>query len=161
MGFRDLSNFNKALLAKQFWRLLKSPDSLTAKIIRAKYYPRGTLMEAKLGSKPSFAWRSIYGARELIEAGLFWRIGNGQQVTIWGEIWVPLPVTYRIHSPPQNMDPNSKVHQLINWEMKWWDHEKLVNLFTKEEVAAIKTIPISHTNQPDCQIWRCTGSRIF
>jgi hypothetical protein len=59
------------------------------------------------------------------------------------------------------MDPNSKVHQLINWEMKWWDHEKLVNLFMKEEVAVIKTIPISHTNQPDCQIWRCTGSGIF
>ena len=59
------------------------------------------------------------------------------------------------------MDPNSKVHQLINWEMKWWDHGKLVNLFTKEEVAAIKKIPISHTNQPDYQIWRCMSSGIF
>jgi hypothetical protein len=39
MGFRDLVSFNKALLAKQCWRLLKSQDSLTGQIIRAKYYP--------------------------------------------------------------------------------------------------------------------------
>ena len=49
----------------------------------------------------------------------------------------------------------------INWEIKWWDHETLVKLFMKEEIAAIKTIPISHTNQPDCQIWRCTSSGTF
>ena len=72
MGFRDLVSFNKALLAKQVWHLLKDLNSLTAKILRVKYYPRGTIMDTNLGSKPSFAWRSIYRARELIEAGLFW-----------------------------------------------------------------------------------------
>ena len=55
MGFRDLICFNKALLAKQCWRLLKSPDSLAARIIKAKYYSNGYLMMAKLGSKLSFA----------------------------------------------------------------------------------------------------------
>jgi hypothetical protein len=54
LGFRDLVCFNKALLAKQCWRLLKNPDSLTARIIKAKYYPHGVIMKAKLGTKPSF-----------------------------------------------------------------------------------------------------------
>jgi hypothetical protein len=35
MGFRDLVSFNKALLAKQCLRLLKSPNSLMG--LRAKY----------------------------------------------------------------------------------------------------------------------------
>jgi hypothetical protein len=82
-------------------------------------------------------------------------------VKIWGENWIPMPVTYKIQSPPREMDITSKVYQLIDWDRKWWDNEKLVNMFSEEEIAAIKKIPISHTDQPDCQIWRCTSSGIF
>lgn len=56
MGFRDLPCFNKALLAKQGWRLWQSPDSLTAKIMRAKYYNGGSFLEAQLGKISSYAW---------------------------------------------------------------------------------------------------------
>jgi hypothetical protein len=95
MGFRDLVNFNKALLAKQCWCLLKSPDSLAAKIISAKYYPKSSFLEARLGTKPFFTWRSIFGAREL-EEGIIWRVGNGKMINIWGDNWVSIPSTFRI-----------------------------------------------------------------
>jgi hypothetical protein len=39
MGFRDLHCLNKALLAKQVWRLWEGSDSLVARIMKAKYYP--------------------------------------------------------------------------------------------------------------------------
>jgi hypothetical protein len=70
MGFRDLICFNRALLAKQSWRLFHSPDTLIGKIMKAKYYPQMTILEAKLGSKPFFAWCSINGAGDLLKAGL-------------------------------------------------------------------------------------------
>jgi hypothetical protein len=38
MGFRDFTSFNKALLAKQAWRLWTQPNSLVAQITMAKYY---------------------------------------------------------------------------------------------------------------------------
>lgn len=50
MGFRDLVSFNKALLAKQCWQLMKSPESLIARILKAKYYPHTSFMEANLGT---------------------------------------------------------------------------------------------------------------
>jgi hypothetical protein len=50
MGFRDLAMFNKALLAKRLWRIMQNPDSLVAKIMKAKYFPWSDLFEAKLGS---------------------------------------------------------------------------------------------------------------
>ena len=70
MGFRDLSCFNKALLAKQVWRLWKIPDSLIAKIMKAKYFPDDSILKAPLGKKPSFAWRSIHSSRDLLKEGL-------------------------------------------------------------------------------------------
>lgn len=45
LEFRDLVIFNKALLAKQLWRLLKNPNSLVAQIFKAKYLPHGTVLE--------------------------------------------------------------------------------------------------------------------
>ena len=38
MGYRDFQSFNKALLAKQGWRLWQMPNSFLSKIMEAKYY---------------------------------------------------------------------------------------------------------------------------
>ncbi|XP_059442083.1 uncharacterized mitochondrial protein AtMg00310-like [Corylus avellana] len=80
MGFRNLNLFNRALLAKQSWRLWKEPESLVVKIMKAKYYPDGSILDAKVGAKPSFAWRSIHSSCDVLKEDLFWRIGNGATV---------------------------------------------------------------------------------
>jgi hypothetical protein len=85
MGFRDLVLFNKAMLAKQGWRILQNPSSLMTTIIKAKYFPHGDFLNASLGNKPSFAWRSIWHAKELLSQGLLWRVGDGQSIKIWGD----------------------------------------------------------------------------
>jgi hypothetical protein len=82
MGFWDLECFNKALLAKQFWRLVQEPNSLASYILVAKYFHGGSWQDAKLGSRPSLAWRSMMWAKELLEEGLYWRLGDGKQVHI-------------------------------------------------------------------------------
>ena len=55
MGFRDFTSFNKALLAKQAWRLWSQLDSLVAQIMRVKYFPGSSVVEAKIGQRLSFA----------------------------------------------------------------------------------------------------------
>jgi hypothetical protein len=85
MGFFDLTCFNQALLAKQLWRLLKNPDTLTARIMKAKYYSGSNIFDVQVSKTSSFAWKSISGTRDLIREGLIWRIGNGAFVKIWGD----------------------------------------------------------------------------
>ena len=67
LGFRDLESFNKALLAKQGWRLLQNPNSLMACIFKENYYSKHTFSEAKIGYNPSYAWRSIMNAQNLLK----------------------------------------------------------------------------------------------
>jgi hypothetical protein len=100
IGFRDLHCLNKALLAKQIWRMWKMEDSLTTRIMKAKYFPSCSILEAQLGNKPSYAWSSILKSKDLVKEGLIWRIGNGESVPIWGAKWVPIKTTYCVQSPP-------------------------------------------------------------
>lgn len=59
MGFQDFSNFNQTLVTKQGWRILKFPDSLVARVLKTRYFQNKDFLNAKLGSNPSFIWRSI------------------------------------------------------------------------------------------------------
>ena len=72
MGFRDIQKFNNTLLAKQVWRLIHQKDILLYKVFSAKYFPNGSIMEALVPQKCSYAWWSILQAREVIEKCAIW-----------------------------------------------------------------------------------------
>jgi ribonuclease HI len=161
MGFRDLSCFNKALLAKQSWRLMQNPESLAAKIIKAKYFHRHSFLEAKLGTRPSYAWRSILEGRELFKEGCFWRIGDGKSVSIWGDKWIPRPSTYSIQSPCNILSKEAKVAKLFEEESTKWNKSLIKNIFSVEEEQIICNIPVSKYQQKDKLIWAATTTGEF
>lgn len=70
---------------------MQEPNSVAATILKAKYFPHSSFLEALLGTKPSFAWMSIYNAKELLSKGLLWRVGDGRLIKVWGEKRLPTP----------------------------------------------------------------------
>ena len=84
MGFKDLSIFNDALLAKQTWRLLHDKSSLFYRVFKEKFFPNTSVMEAKIPANSSYAWKGIMKGRNVIKRGAKWRIGSGRSVQIWG-----------------------------------------------------------------------------
>ena len=54
VGFQKLHKFNIALLRKQSWRLLTKPKSLIAKVLKTRYFPSCSVLDASLGSNPSY-----------------------------------------------------------------------------------------------------------
>lgn len=43
LGFRNMTHFNQAMLAKQEWRLIHNDSSLVAQVLKGRYYPRTSL----------------------------------------------------------------------------------------------------------------------
>jgi hypothetical protein len=161
LGFRDLTMFNKALLAKQLWRLHQRPDSLAGRILKAKYFPNSSILEASLGTRPSFAWRSMHAALDLLKQGLVWRVGDGRSIQIWGDRWFPSPSTFLVQSPPRLLPLDSKVSCLIDQDTKNWDLRMLSELFNEEEARVISNIPLSPTSPKDRLIWQGTSNGLF
>lgn len=87
------------LLAKQGWRLKMCRNSLVYQVFKAKYFLDCDFIQASLGSKPSYVWRSIMVAQKLVCQGMHWQIGNGESVRVWRDKWLPTPFTYRVGSP--------------------------------------------------------------
>jgi len=113
LSFRDLHLFNLAMLARQGWRLLQNPESLCAQVLRAKYYHNCHLLDATEGPGISYSWRSIVRGLQALNEGLIWRVGDGSQINIWSDPWVPNVVTRRPITP-RGHTILSKVSELID-----------------------------------------------
>ena len=136
MGFKELALFNDALLAKQTWRLLHNHDSLFHKVFKSRFFPNCSILEAKEGHGGSYAWRSILKGREVIQRGAKWHVGDGENIKIWGEKWLPSVQTPAVHGPLMADLQNAKVSSLINPITRQWNYSVLHNTFSAEESEA-------------------------
>jgi hypothetical protein len=70
-----------------------------ARIYKVKYYPRGSVTEAQTERKPYFAWKSMESAKHAVHHGMIWRVGDGKDIWIWGDCWLPTPSSFTVQSP--------------------------------------------------------------
>ena len=132
MGFKDLDMFNDALLAKQAWRQLHDKSSLFYWVFKARFFPNCSILEAPDSAKGSYAWRSTLYGREALKKGARWRVGNGEDIRIWGYAWLPSKESPRLVNPVGINFPEIRVSSLINPLTQSWNDELLRGLFSSE-----------------------------
>lgn len=118
LGFRELTSFNKALLAKQVWRIMDNPNSLVARVLKARYFKHSDILEASLSSNPSYIWRSLMWSRDIIRNGTIWKVGNDASINARRDVWIPSLASGKITSNI-SYDSNVPVKELINDQEKW------------------------------------------
>ena len=158
VGFKDLTMFNEAMLAKLAWRLLHDDKSLFYQIFKARFFPRCSILEAKDSPSASYAWKSILKGREVIQKGAIWRVGDVKKIRIWRDNWVPSKSSAKITTLVLYGQETSNVEVLINLVTKRWRTEIIDHVFNEQEAEAIKNIPLSSTNQTNVLVWPFTPS---
>lgn len=88
LGFRNLDAFNLSILGKQGWKNNSNPEAMISRLLKAKYFLKGQFLDLALGHNPTFSWCSIWSSWILLKEGLRWRVGDGNQIKVWGEPWL-------------------------------------------------------------------------
>ncbi|XP_024156142.1 uncharacterized protein LOC112164137 [Rosa chinensis] len=153
LGFRNMEYFNQALLAKQGWRILRHPDSLLGKTLKAKYFPNNDFIHASVNQGDSYTWRSLMKGKVLLEKGLRFQVGLGTRISVWFDPWIPRPYSFRPYSTVMEGLEDLTVADLIDPDSKDWMVDWLEELFFADEVDLIRKIPLSLRNPEDRLIW--------
>ncbi|KAJ8429305.1 hypothetical protein Cgig2_027674 [Carnegiea gigantea] len=141
LGFQDMGIFNGAL-AKQVWRLLKDGNLLVARLLRTRYYLHGDLFNASLGIHPSFTWRSLMDARQVVLCGSRWLVGDGSLLNVWDDRWLSRPLSFKPVTPKPIEWSNIKVSDLIDRDSASWKTELVRQIFLECDIELILSIPL-------------------
>jgi ribonuclease HI len=128
--------------------------------LKAKYYPRGCLIDTVFSANSSYTWQSILHGLELLKKGILWRVGNGSQIRIWRDPWIPRAHSYRVTSH-KGRCRLKWVSELLNSQGYGWDHDKLVRIFNQADAEMIAKINIPPRMTEDVLAWPLEKSGLF
>jgi hypothetical protein len=160
MGFRDFRVYNQALLARQAWRLIHFPDSLCARLLKAKYFPAGHLLDTAFIQDVSASWQGVIHGLELLKKGAIWRIGSGSVVKIWRDNWVPCADSLKVSGMKERCRLKW-VSQLIDPATRSWDEAIIRKYFYHHDAEAILQIKIPARPADDFVAWHFESNGVF
>ena len=88
----------------------------------------------------------------MVQWGSAWHIGDGRQVRIRGDKWLPDLHSSRILSPQTNLPNNALVCSLIDDNGPHWDKERVWSEFFPYEAMTILGVQFSSPQTPDTLI---------
>ncbi|XP_026377915.1 uncharacterized protein LOC113272265 [Papaver somniferum] len=153
LGFRDMHTFNRALLAKSYWRLSSDTESMMAKSLQEKYFQDGDLFNLKNKTNTTWSWRSLSSELYFVQANSCWCLGDGKMILIWQHRWIQVLPHPPVPRQGSTTHLNFKyVCELFNQSKNSWNLDLLHELFDLNTVNLIWNTQI-HINCEDRLIW--------
>lgn len=127
-----------------------------ARILKSRYFPNSEFLSCGIGSRPSYAWRSLMHGCDLMKQGLITSIGPGTGTSVWCDNWIldtiPRPPMYRHDGI---VDLTLKVSDLMINNTRLWNEARVRELFMVEDAERILRMKNSIRNE-DVVIWGFT-----
>lgn len=117
LGFKNLREWRKALLAKQAGRALLEPNSLWIKLVQAKY--RGRLSGSSI-------WKMLLALLPLIEDGMRTMLRDGRNTSMLDELWVgrcklaKWPTTVIVEAPNLGATVSELIDEVAGGGRRGW-----------------------------------------
>ncbi|XP_026378834.1 uncharacterized protein LOC113273307 [Papaver somniferum] len=108
----------------------------------------------------SSTWSAMLKCKEKMMKGCCWAVGNGEQVDIWNDPWIP---NLQSKSPEFTSNSNTLFRKVMHDNPRRWNGEKLAQLFNPTEMTNIKSIYIQNNeeNNIDTLLWTDHPNGVF
>ncbi|KAJ8430332.1 hypothetical protein Cgig2_015389 [Carnegiea gigantea] len=132
---------------------MHADESLVFQVLKARYFLDLSMMNATLGHRLSFTWRSLCGAKWVVKLRARCLVGDGFSLNILDSKWIPRPSLFNVITP---FNPNFSllwVADLIDRERGDLRHDMVDAIFLPIDEQAIKQIPLCSAWPPDRIMW--------
>ncbi|XP_074374874.1 uncharacterized protein LOC141716414 [Apium graveolens] len=123
---RDISTQGKLTLLSS---ATQCSNNLVSTMIKAKYYPHTSFLDAEMGHSPSYVWRSLMEAMEVVKAGTRRKIGNGVDTKVWHVPWLPDVSDGCLTTQMPDHLKDITVRNLMDSTGKSWDIDLIDDIF--------------------------------
>lgn len=108
-------------------------------MLKAKHYPKGEFLEAKLGGRPSHAWKSLMERLQIIKDKIQWRVGDGENIRLATDLWLPSLELFIETNLLEDLK-NTTVSNLID-AYGSWDDDLIRDIFNQRDAQLILSLP--------------------
>jgi hypothetical protein len=136
------------------------PESLCARVLKAKYFPNGNLLDTSFPINQSITWKAIVHGLELLKKGVYWRVGAGNSIRIWRDPWIPcgwLQKALGKHQPCRL----KWVAQLMDQTTMEWKEEVVRDVFKEQDADEIMRIRLPSKPTEDFISWFYEKNGLF
>ena len=153
LGLTSIRHRNQAILMHQAWRLYTNSDMLWARVLKAKYFPHSSMFNGTRGVRGSHIWTAFRHGIKLLCEGMSWIVGDGQDIQIWQDSWLPHgTLRSYIEGPLQCMAEDSRVSSLRSNHS--WTFESLTFPLPPHLEQLIQGIPVAQISRlSDYFLW--------
>jgi len=125
LGIKKFKYMNQAMLNKQYWRICQNPQSLLAKIVKARYFPTCSIQEYRAKPHHSWVWMNIIKQEHPFLREGKWRVGNGYNIPLNHKDWICHP---NLNLPQPHL-PTGTVGDLIDHSTRNWKADLVRSLY--------------------------------
>lgn len=142
LGIKKFGLMNKAMIAKQYWRICKNPNLLVSKILKSKYCLNEDLHSHEPKTHASWIWRTIMNPANTHLKQRVWRVGRGFNIPTNHPAWYKATPS----APNHLMSQISTVADLIDQNEAKWKSNIITQLYDRTDSEKILNIPLANVD---------------